>query len=116
MPRNTNLIGNGTPLLIGGFVLAGGQSRRMGCDKALLRLNGKPLALRAAERLGGLVSEVTLLGPPDRYRNMGPASTAGRVFVPRPAGRTVHRTQAVGIRLEPICGLRYAVCGAQRFQ
>jgi molybdopterin-guanine dinucleotide biosynthesis protein A len=43
----------------------------MGRDKALLRLNGRPLALRAAEQLVGLASEVTLLGPLDRYRDMG---------------------------------------------
>jgi molybdenum cofactor guanylyltransferase len=44
-----------------GFVLAGGQSTRMGQDKALLRLGNTPLILRAAKILQPFVSEVILL-------------------------------------------------------
>ena len=56
---------------IQGFVLAGGKSSRMGQDKARLEIEGKPLVLRAAELLRPFVRTVTLLGPPDRYGNLG---------------------------------------------
>jgi len=56
---------------INGFVLAGGKSSRMGQDKALMRLGGKLLVLRATEILSPFVREVTLLAPPARYRDLG---------------------------------------------
>ncbi|MBI2818490.1 MAG: molybdenum cofactor guanylyltransferase [Acidobacteria bacterium] len=54
-----------------GFVLVGGQSRRMGRDKALLELEGKPLFLRVADLLQPYVEEVTLLGSVARYAGFG---------------------------------------------
>ncbi|MDH4411815.1 MAG: molybdenum cofactor guanylyltransferase MobA [Rhizobium sp.] len=44
-------------------ILAGGQSRRMGTDKAQLRLGGMPLALRVADRLKEQVSALYLNAP-----------------------------------------------------
>lgn len=56
---------------VGGFVLVGGESQRMGKDKALLELQGQPLFLRTVELLRPHVGEVTLLGPPARYARFG---------------------------------------------
>ena len=56
---------------IHGFVLAGGKSSRMGQDKALMRLEGKPLVLRATEILRPFVDQITLLAPAGRYENLG---------------------------------------------
>ena len=54
-----------------GFILTGGESRRMGGDKALLELAGRPLVFRMVEKLRPLVSEVTLVGAPERYAHLG---------------------------------------------
>ena len=43
-----------------GVVLAGGQSRRMGTDKALLELDGVSLVERAGRRLAAICSQVVL--------------------------------------------------------
>jgi molybdopterin-guanine dinucleotide biosynthesis protein A len=51
----------GTTPLLTGAILAGGLSRRLGQDKAALRLNGKSLALWAAEALSPLVTTCWLI-------------------------------------------------------
>ena len=52
---------------IGGFILAGGESSRMGRDKALLKLGGVPLVLRAVELVEAVAGECTIIGGAERF-------------------------------------------------
>lgn len=50
------------PFDVGGYVLAGGKSSRMGQDKALMMLEGRPLVERAVAKLSAICREVRILG------------------------------------------------------
>jgi molybdopterin-guanine dinucleotide biosynthesis protein A len=54
-----------------GYVLAGGNSTRMGRDKALLQVNGIALAQQAAGLVRSVVGNVTLIGDPEKYGQLG---------------------------------------------
>ena len=56
---------------VAGFILAGGQSSRMGCDKALLEIAGVPLLVRTVRLLEPRVAGVTVIGAPERYAALG---------------------------------------------
>jgi molybdopterin-guanine dinucleotide biosynthesis protein A len=69
-----------------GFVLVGGHSSRMGRDKALLEFQGSTLVARIAECVRGVTGNVTLIGPPDRYRDLGYTVIADRATGYGPLG------------------------------
>lgn len=56
-----------------GVILAGGQSRRMGCNKALLRVGDRTLIEVVAARLRAVCGEALLLvaNTPHEYRSLG---------------------------------------------
>lgn len=58
----------------------------MGRDKALLEFEGSTLAARIAECVRGVAGNVTLIGPPDRYRSLGYTVIADRVTECGPLG------------------------------
>ena len=55
-----------------GIVLAGGQSRRLGIDKALLSLGGAPLLQTVVQRVSQVCRRVIVaVDSPGRYRRLG---------------------------------------------
>ena len=54
-----------------GYVLVGGRSSRFGRDKALLNLDGRPLAAAVAAQVEAAAGDVTLVGPRARYGMLG---------------------------------------------
>lgn len=56
-----------------GAVMAGGKSRRLGRDKALLAINGETLLQRALRILSEVTSQQLVIGPPERRAQAGTA-------------------------------------------
>jgi molybdopterin-guanine dinucleotide biosynthesis protein A len=72
-----------TPLPISGYVLAGGRSSRMGRDKALIELAGKPLIEHAVTKLRRVCTEVYVLAGAEG-EHAGLAQHAPLVHDPHP--------------------------------
>ncbi len=51
---------------VSGAVLAGGQSRRMGRDKAALLIQGEPLLWRTVRLVRSITPDIAIIGPPER--------------------------------------------------
>jgi molybdenum cofactor guanylyltransferase len=64
----------------------GGRSSRMGRDKALLDLDGVALAESIAKKVHQAAGNVTLIGPPERYRHLGFPVTPDRIPGAGPLG------------------------------
>ena len=53
------------------FILAGGQSRRMGCDKAFAMLEGRTLLQRALDTVRQVTPEVAIVGAKQKFAEYG---------------------------------------------
>lgn len=63
---------------VSGFVLAGGASRRMGSDKALLSDGSEPLLLRVLKIVETAAGSATVVAPQGRYEKLGVPVLADR--------------------------------------
>jgi molybdopterin-guanine dinucleotide biosynthesis protein A len=63
-------------IAVAGFVLAGGESSRMGRDKALLELDGVPLLVRTVRLVESVIARPTVIGQAGAYQSLGLHSIA----------------------------------------
>jgi len=81
---------------VAAFILAGGVSSRMGREKGLLEFGGETLIVRTARLLESLDTEVTVVGPAERYEILGLRAIADQNIGGREGNHAV-RTPLVGI-------------------
>lgn len=97
----------GEPL--GVFILAGGQSLRMGSEKGLLPFAGKPLVLRMARLVEFAGDAPVIIGPPGKYGGFG-----FRVMADDQRGGVGNDRRGVGIGGGPLVGICTALRIATR--
>ena len=112
-------------MLSAGFVLVGGQSRRMGQDKPLLPWRSGVLVEAVAAGVREVAGSATLVGPPQRYLHLGlpiipdlrpglgPLAAAHlRALIQR--ARKDHASCVVtldgGEKLHPLCAVYHSRC------
>ena len=61
------MTGAKSDLRVGGYILAGGGSRRFGRDKALVELGGLPMLGRMIALLQNVANNVKVVGAPEKY-------------------------------------------------
>lgn len=64
-------------MAVAAFVIAGGQSLRMGRDKALLRLDGQTLVERALGLAAGVSDHVSIVGPREKLHDIAELRNRG---------------------------------------
>jgi molybdopterin-guanine dinucleotide biosynthesis protein A len=82
------------------FILGGGESSRMGRDKAMLEIGGKTLIERAASLCEPLVANITLMGNPDRFKTIRFPAIADQWHAAGPLGAIA---TALGTAQQPWC-------------
>jgi|SRR5580704_43608 molybdopterin-guanine dinucleotide biosynthesis protein A len=100
---------------VAGFILAGGESSRMGMDKGLLEIDGVPLIVRTARLVDGvdrMVSAATVVGRPETYQRIGLRATADGWPGCGPLGgiATALRASDTEWNLIVACDLPYLTC------
>ncbi|NDD30844.1 MAG: molybdenum cofactor guanylyltransferase [Proteobacteria bacterium] len=79
----------------GAVVLAGGQSRRLGRDKALLDIDGVACARRVLEAVRPLVGEICVVGGSNRFADWGVAWLPDAVTDAGPLGGLITGLRAL---------------------
>jgi molybdenum cofactor guanylyltransferase len=94
---------------IGGFILAGGESSRMGRDKALLELNGEALIVRAARLVESVAGTCAVVGDSVRLEGLALRVIADDFPGAGPLGgiATALRTSGTEWNLMIACDLPY---------
>jgi molybdopterin-guanine dinucleotide biosynthesis protein A len=94
---------------IAGFILAGGESARMGRDKALLELGGEALIVRTARLVESAAGSATVIGDSAAYRALGLRTIGDDWPGAGPLGgmATALRASSAGWSLVVACDLPY---------
>jgi molybdenum cofactor guanylyltransferase len=63
---------------VAGYVLGGGGSTRFGHDKALTKIDSKPMLMRMCDLLGQVAGDVRVVAGPGKYASLGLSELADR--------------------------------------